>query len=347
MPKIQKGAWGSATTVTPVPEIENQVGPTCGLTALSIVMKFWYQVLMAKYAKSPMEQPIAPLPSARDPKAKSMRENLMEEIRGAGGKPKKLEKSSLPTILPTMQDIAEKMGSRIGEVAQAHVLARIARQAGAFNAKVERWNDTLSMINLIKSQIDLNIPCIIAYDNTDTGDPGTGNKGDRAHWAVIFGYTHLRGANYLLATHGWGNYYLWLAEELRKSNEQLERYDAKAGTWVNVETGDKPSWNLRDKSAPESSFKVGNKTSTTTGYDLSTTHKAFKWVKNNSTGQYEKFYDPKETSKVRGFAPVDSHQDLQRQLVIVTPMGETEFKPTQPIVSTAPTTVVTGKGDLY
>ena len=57
--------------------------------------------------------------------------------------------------------------------------------------------------------------------------------------------------------------------------------------------------------------------------------------------------DPNETSKLRGFAPVDTHQDLKKQLVIVTPLGETDFKPTSPIVSSTPTSVVTGSGDTY
>ena len=210
-------------------------------------MHFWYKLLMAKYEKSPMEQPITPLPSARDPKDKNMRERLMDEIKTAGGKPKKLVKSVLPTFLPTMQDIAEKMGSRIGEVAQAHVLARIAREAGGFNAKVETWGSTISMIDLIKNNIDRNIPCIIAYDNTDPGDPGVGTLGDRAHWAVIFGYIPGTGTYQLLATHGWGYYYLWSAEILRASNEQLERYQDKAGTWANIETAGKPAWNLRQE----------------------------------------------------------------------------------------------------
>ena len=350
----QAKTWAaSAVTVKPVPEIQNQVGPTCGLTALSVVMKFWYKLLMARYQNSPMEQPISPLPAARDPKEMSGRERLMDEIRKAGGKPQPLKKSPLPTFLPTMQDIAEKMGSRIGEVAQANVLARIARQSGGFTAKVERWDDTHSMMELIKSHIDRNIPCIIAYDNTDSGDPGTGTLGDRAHWAVIFGYIDTLGTYEVLATHGWGYYYIWAAETLRASNEQLERYEAKAGTWVNIETGGTPAWNLRDKNAPESTFKwdsIGGQArdSTTTAYDLAETHKkpTLK-VPNYQKGVYEFHKDPSVTARVRGFAGVDSAQDLKRQLVIVTPVGEADLTAPVSLGGAPPSTTTTGVGQHY
>jgi ribosome biogenesis protein Tsr3 len=335
MPRIESGKWSSgAVTVKPLPQIQNQVGPTCGLTALSIVMNFWYTLLMARYSHSPMEQPIPPLPSARDPKAKSTRERLMEEIRDAKGQPTKRVASPLPTFLPTLQDIAEKMGSRIGEVAQAKVLAQIAREGGGFVADVARWNNTESMMELIKKYVDRNVPCIIAYDNTDTGDPGVGTQGDRAHWAVIFGYVNTTGTFELLATHGWGHYYLWSAEQLRASNEQLERYEAKSGTWVNIETGGNPGWSQREKK--------------TMGYDLAVTHKAKTLkVANRALGRYEMHPDPSLKAEVRGFAPIDPMQDLKRQLVIVTPLGETDFSPpaSLPVAKTTPTS--TGRGDKY
>jgi len=335
MPVIKSNHWSSsAVTVKPVPGIQNQVGPTCGLTALSIVMNFWYTLLLSKYKDSPMQQPSTPLPAARDPKAKSSREKLMDEIRAAGGTPKKLTPSPLPTFLPTLQDLAEKMGSRIGEIAQSKVLARIASEGGGFSAEVAQWTTTESMMALIQKYIDKSIPCIIAYDNTDSGDPGVGTQGDRAHWAVIFGYINVSGTFELLATHGWGNYYLWSAEQLRASNEQLERYEAKAGTWMNIETGGKPGWSQRDKNP--------------SGYNLAETHKA-KTLKvlNPSTKRYEMRQDPSQTTTLRGFAPIDPMQDLKRQLVIVTPLGETDFTPPVSMTAAKTTPKSTGRGDLY
>ena len=281
-----------------------------------------------------MEQPLPPLPSARDLKAKSSREKLMDEIRAADGKPKKLKPSPLPTFPTTLQDLAEKMGSRIGEIAQAKVLAQIAREGGGFSAEVAQWTSTESMMALIKKYIDKNIPCIIAYDNTDSGDPGVGTLGDRAHWAVIFGYINTNGTFELLATHGWGQYYLWSAEQLRASNEQLERYEGKAGTWVNIETGGKPAWSQRDKNP--------------TGYNLAETHKA-KTLKvlNPTTKRYGMQQDPSQTATLRGFAPIDPMQDLKRQLVIVTPLGETDFTPPVSMTAAKTTPTSTGRGDLY
>lgn len=329
MPVVQLNAWSSnAVTVKPIPAIQNQVGPTCGLTALSIVMKYWYDLLVARYAALPMQQPGSPLPATRGVNDPSMRERLMAEVRGAGGTPKPLVKGTLPTFLPTMQDIAERMGSRIGEVAQATTLARIAREAGGFEAKVESWDgSTTSMIELIRKKIDANIPPIIAYDNTDTGDPGTGNHGDRAHWAVILGYVNNNGLHELIATHGWGNYYVWSAEKLRESNEQLERYQAKEGTWVNVVTAGKPAWNQRNK---------------TSGYDLAATHRATSWVQGKAGWEQRPVQG---AVSVRSFAPVDSAQDLKRQLVIVTPVGESDFRSTGSVATAA--SVATGRGDTY
>jgi hypothetical protein len=226
------------------------------------------------------------------------------------------------------------MGSRIGEVAQAQVLARIAREGGGFTATVERWADDESMMDLIKKNVDRNVPCIIAYDNTDTGDPGVGTLGDRAHWAVILGYINTTGTYEVLTTHGWGFYYLWSAEKLRASNEQLERYEAKAGTWVNIETGGSPGWAQREK--------------TPVGYHLAVTHKAKTLrVLNPATGRPEMRLDPSKTASLRGFAPIDSNQDLKRQLVIVTPLGETDFSPPASITAARTAPTVTGRGDKY
>ncbi|MEO7965895.1 MAG: hypothetical protein ABIT38_18445 [Gemmatimonadaceae bacterium] len=331
-----KSIPSNAVTVKPIPAIQNQVGPTCGLTALSIVMNFWYRLLMARYAALPMSQPGTPLPAARDPLAKSMRERLMDEVRDRGGKPAPLKKSPLPSFLPTMQDIAERMGSRIGEVAQAKTLAGIAREAGGFDARVAKWGTEASMIEQIRKFIDANTPLVIAYDNTDTGDPGKGTLGDRAHWAVLFGYIDDGGRYDLLATHGWGRYYRWSAETLRESNEQLQRYETKAGTWVNVrslvaaqggarETSD---WNQRQRGAD--------------GYDLVGTHGKSNKVK-LSDGSYRTTARP---LALRSFASVDTNQDLARQLVVVTPRGEKDFSPVGGIAATtAPSGV--GKGDLY
>lgn len=68
----------------------------------------------------------------------------------------------------------------------------------------------MPLFDLIKFNVDQNIPCIVGYDNTDSGDPGNTTHEARAHWAVVFGY--VGGAQpKLLATHGWGHYYLWSA----------------------------------------------------------------------------------------------------------------------------------------
>lgn len=312
--------WGSAAkTVKPVPKIQNQVGPTCGLYALSIVMRFWYDLFMEKHKASPLQQPNPPLKPARDPSALSQRESLMKEIRDAGGKPTPYKPSGLPTFHQSMLDIAETMGSRIGEVAEAKTLARIARASGAFDAKVLTWDDSAGMMDIIRAQIDRNCPCIIGYDNTNTGDPGKGTEGDRAHWAVVFGYVEENGVYSVLATHGWGRYYKWVAEDLRESNEQMTKgWHQKEGTWVQVErSAGGPAWDQRQK--------VG------TGYDLSV-HVG--WDGDPVTG-------------LRAYAPIRKEQDLVRQIVIVTPMGESDLSPPRSLVGGTVTAQTSGGGDRY
>src|SRR5262249_5346212 len=109
-------------------------------------------------------------------------------------------------------------------------------------------------------------------------------------------------------------------------------------------------WTAKAGSAPELVVQRTEvqRTGKTTGYNLAETHKAKTLkVANRKTGRDEMQQGPKEAGTVRGFAPVDPAQDLKRQLVIVTPSGETDFTPAPSLTGVAPTKATTGGGDHY
>ena len=95
---------------------------------------------------------------------------------------------------------------------------------------------------------------------------------------------------------------------------------------MNVVTAGKPAWNYQR-----------NKT---TGVDLAATHRARSWVQGRAGWEQRPVQGP---VSVRSFAPVDSTQDLKRQLVIVTPVGESDLRSTGSVSTAAP--VATGQGD--
>jgi hypothetical protein len=157
----------------------------------------------------------------------------------------------------------------------------------------------------------------MGYDNTDTGDPGSTTHGARAHWAVILGYVD-KSPKKLVATHGWGKYYLWNAEALRASNEQLDQF-GKWGTWYRTQdpkTGtnwDGPGVPAKPTAIPEA---------------LPTSLKR-----------------PRPNTAVAAFH-IGHELDLKKQIVTVTPPDTMDFAPPAS-VSTVAATGSTGSGHHF
>src|SRR5579872_5321320 len=84
MPKLfqDPAAIAGAIFVKPIPEKRAQKGPTCGLYALSIVIRFWHKLLVQKGVNPSFQEP-APRGDLNRP---SVKEQLNREIEKAGGK---------------------------------------------------------------------------------------------------------------------------------------------------------------------------------------------------------------------------------------------------------------------
>ncbi len=307
MPEItDPTSVSGAKLVNPIPERMNQTGPTCGLYALSIVIRFWAELIQQKGLNPTFQEP-----STRGPaNALSLKEQLNAEIRAQGGKvpSKPVKFSGVKMPANDLLQIAETLGSRVGEVMDAEGLAEIARRA-KMEAWIARWNEPADMFTMIKYHIDQNIPLIVGYDNTDTGDPGATNHGARAHWAVIFGYV-ADSPRRLLVTHGWGKYYSWTNQSLLDSNAQMDHF-GKWGTWYRTEKTE----------------KSGKKTTGWDGPGVPT--KPTKLPSKDAPSLERKTPD----TAVAGFF-ISHEMDLKNQFVIVTPPGISDYSPPSGSVST-------------
>lgn len=149
-----------------------QIGPTCGLYALGMVMDAW---------------------NARD--AKNATALVQEEDRNGFGR----QYTRPPTTGERILDVAKDKGfTAVGEMFRADDLAATARHFG-YDAVT---HEHASLKNLYEV-LDAGHPAIVAFDVDYNGNPTT-TGGARAHYAVIQGYFDDGDKRYLVARHGWG-----------------------------------------------------------------------------------------------------------------------------------------------
>jgi hypothetical protein len=176
----------------PVPQ-RVQLGPTCGLYALGMVMDAWHR---------------------KDPK------NITaivqdQDLRGRG-KQFTLDPNSHERIL----DVARDQGfTAQGEMFTASQLATLARHFG-YDATTHA-NATLDDLYKV---LDAGHPAIVAFDVDYNGNPTATSGGERAHYAVIQGYFDDNGTRYLVARHGWGvqQDHVWRAADFDASWKALQ-----------------------------------------------------------------------------------------------------------------------------
>jgi len=188
-----------------------QMGPTCGLYALGMVMDYW------------AEQDRSDTVAVRDDDFRRSDAIATSKLRATliNSKPYK-----------NLLQLARRLGvTTVGELFDARYLAQVAIASG-FDAYI------IGPITyeLLAHYTTRRIPILIAFDVDRNGNPGF-EDGETAHWAVVQAtYVHpSTNARRVIATHAWtGDEYDWLAQNLLDSNAQLQRTSFKPASHLNL-----------------------------------------------------------------------------------------------------------------
>lgn len=177
------------------PHADLQRGPTCGLNALKKGLDWSCQSNTPPVRKNPI-------------------------------KPTKLEKEKNQNII-SLRKAAKEFGSVTGEIYDIDLLEKIAKKFEfTCNTIKLKGEDRRNYIKKILDAIQARNSVILPVDN-DNGFPGD-KQGKETHYALAWGYIYKDKQYHFLVTH-WGQHYLWSADELQKSHEQLPdinpRYD--------------------------------------------------------------------------------------------------------------------------
>lgn len=178
-----------------VPQRE-QIGPTCGLYALGMVLDAWHQ---------------------KDPK------NATAVVQDADLRGKGKHYSLEPTTEERILDAAKKLGfTSMGEMFTARQLAATARHFG-----YDATTHELATLEDLYRVLDAGHPAIVGFDVDYNGNPAD-YGGERAHYAVIQGYfdddSSGTKTRYVVARHGWAvqKDHVWKADDFFKSWEALQ-----------------------------------------------------------------------------------------------------------------------------
>lgn len=172
-----------------------QLGPTCGLYALGMVMDYWHQ-------------------------ADKANPTVLVSDKDIGGKGRNYNDD--PTSDERMLGYVREAGyTSAGEMFKAKDLAETASHFGYSSSFYQ--NATLDNLYAV---LDAGHPAIVAFDVDYRGNPGEFG-GKRAHYAVIQGYFDEDGERFLIARHGWGGQkdYVWKATDFDASWKALKATD--------------------------------------------------------------------------------------------------------------------------
>ncbi len=192
----------------PLPKIQRQEGPNCGFYALSIVMHYWKEAGKVDSALPARKRDVA--------------------AGGDGGQPVSLRALGKQAGALDMEGVPR---ASAGGVFTAEQLAAVAKAAN-FDVKVITRHEPDQFIAMLSTLIDIGVPPIVAFD-VQKGDPVMAG-GEHSHWGVIVGYCKVGATQWLIATHGHGKYYKWIAGDLQKSNFNLCGTKRKIGDEVKV-----------------------------------------------------------------------------------------------------------------
>lgn len=176
-----------------------QIGGTCGLYALGMVMDFWHEQDRA--------HPTALVQAAdREP---------VDDPRGF------VHFHHEPTDARYVLDVAMQEGfSAKGEMYQAEFLAETATHFG-YQASLR----TQATLDDVYAVLDAGRPAIVAFNVDMNGEAGTPDSGARAHYAVLQGYFEHEGERYVIAKHSWS-----------KTEDKVWRAKDFFASWDNLET---------------------------------------------------------------------------------------------------------------
>ena len=180
--------------IAPVPQ-RVQIGGTCGLYALGMVMDYWHEMNSSN-----------PTVLVSD-----------HDVEGRG-----IQFNFDPTSQERILNYVEVAGfTREGEMFDA---ADLAKTAVHFGYRASYYPH--ATLNDIYRMLDQKHPAIVAFDVDDQGNPGL-FQGERAHYAVLEGYFDYHQTRYIIARHGWGKKtdYVWKANDLFASMKNLEYTD--------------------------------------------------------------------------------------------------------------------------
>ena len=175
-----------------------QIGGTCGLYALGMVMDLWHQ-------REPQNPTALVQPEDR---------NEVNDPRGF------VHFHHEPTDARYLMDVAKDAGfTAKGEMYEARFVADTASRFG-YEASLR----TAASLDDLYTVLDAGHPAIVPFNVDMNGEAGTPDSGARAHYAVVQGYFEDKGERYVVAKHSWSNTedHVWKAKDFLASWSNLK-----------------------------------------------------------------------------------------------------------------------------
>lgn len=185
------------------PVASKQRGPTCGASSLEIALAWG--------------NPLKKTPPARKHAIKPSQAQKEEQKNGF-------------SIRQTMK----KYGSIMGEAFDIYILQKTTTDFG-YESTVIKSNKDTYIHDLIKA-IDKKNSLILPMDKDKTYFPGN-SQGKHTHYGLAWGYIFKDNQYHFLVTQ-YGQHYLWSAEELLQSHQQLPKENPLSGTYRKNSTKD-------------------------------------------------------------------------------------------------------------
>lgn len=138
-------------------------------------------------------------------------------------------KASKESAVMSLRYIAKKLGSAVGEIANADELCTLVNSVKTFdpkqnyNAKKIKATNQAEYVKAIIDALESNTPAIVVYDFSPQTEIGM-RKGQREHGTLVVGYKQTNGAapQTEFAILGYKGYCMVTADELYASANQLE-----------------------------------------------------------------------------------------------------------------------------